>query len=99
MAKRFKRFGVILASVILVGTIIAIACPAEAQQRSTVNPTADAVNEQQLLQQFKTIKGLGTIPDTKSYVLEHPAGREWREFHTVWLNGSEASLFSACLRC
>ena len=85
MAKRFKRLGVILASVILVGTIIVIARPAEAQQPSTVNPTADAVNEQQLLQQFKTIKGLGTIPDTKSYVLEHPAGREWREFHTVWL--------------
>ena len=45
MAKRFKRLGVILASVILVGIIIVIARPAEAQQPSTVNPTADAVNE------------------------------------------------------
>ena len=36
------------------------------------------------------IKGRGTIPDVKSYVLEHPAGREWREYHTVtlkWIGG------------
>jgi formate dehydrogenase subunit gamma len=31
------------------------------------------------------IQGRGTIPDVKSYVLEHPAGRDWRMFHTVWL--------------
>ncbi|HEY1312151.1 MAG TPA: formate dehydrogenase subunit gamma, partial [Pseudolabrys sp.] len=68
----------------------ATAVPAAAQQPSSVNPTAAAVKEQQLLDQLKTIKGLGTIPDTKSYVLEHPAGREWREFHTVtlkWIGG------------
>ena len=51
-----------------------------AQQPNSVNPTASAVKEQQLLNQLNTIKGLGTIPDTKSYVLEHPAGRDWREF-------------------
>ena len=36
------------------------------------------------------IQGRGTIPDVKSYVLEHPAGREWREFRTVtlrWIGG------------
>ncbi len=65
--------------------LIAVAVPAVAQQPSSVNPTADAVKEQQLLQQLHTIKGLGTIPDTKSYVLEHPAGRDWREFRTVYL--------------
>lgn len=61
--------------------------PASAQQ---VNPTASSVKEQQLLDQLKTVKGLGTIPDTKSYVLEHPAGRDWRQFHTVtlkWIGG------------
>ena len=54
------------------------------------NPTASAVKEQQLLDQLKTIQGLGTIPDKKSYVLEHPAGREWREYRTVtlkWIGG------------
>ena len=51
---------------------------------------ASAVKEQQLLQQFKMIQGRGTIPDTKSYVLEQPAGREWREFTNVtlhWIGG------------
>ena len=43
------------------------------------------MQEQQLLNQLKTIQGLGTIPDTKSYVLEQPAGRDWRYFHNVTL--------------
>jgi formate dehydrogenase subunit gamma len=59
--------------------------PAMAQQPSSVNPTASAVSEDQLLQQLKTIRGLGTIPDTKSYTIEQPAGRDWREFHEVTL--------------
>jgi formate dehydrogenase subunit gamma len=36
------------------------------------------------------IEGRGTIPDTKSYVIEHPAGRDWRYFHEValyWIGG------------
>lgn len=70
--------------------LVAIAAPASAQQPTSVNPTASAVKEQQLLDQLKVIRGLGTIPDTKSYVLEHPAGRDWRQFHTVtlkWIGG------------
>jgi formate dehydrogenase subunit gamma len=55
--------------------------PGLAQQ---ANPNA-ATSEQQMLQQFKTIQGRGTIPDVKSYVLEHPAGRDWRVFRMVWL--------------
>ena len=35
--------------------------PASAQQQ--VNPTADSVKEQQLLNQLNVIKGRGTIPD------------------------------------
>jgi formate dehydrogenase subunit gamma len=58
--------------------------PASAQQQP-VNPTASAVKEQQLLNQLKTIQGRGTIPDTKSYVIEHPAGRDWREYRTETL--------------
>jgi formate dehydrogenase subunit gamma len=55
-----------------------------------VNPNAAAVKEQQLLDQLKMIQGRGTIPDAKSYVIEHPAGRDWRHFHTVtlkWIGG------------
>jgi formate dehydrogenase subunit gamma len=61
--------------------------PAQAQ---SVNPTKNAVSEEQLLQQFKTVRGLGTIPDTKSYTIEQPAGRDWRHFHEVtlrWIGG------------
>jgi formate dehydrogenase subunit gamma len=59
--------------------------PAAAQQPTSVNPTKSAVTEQQLLQQFKTIQGRGSIPDTKSYTIEQPAGRDWRHFHEVTL--------------
>lgn len=66
--------------------ILAAAAPAAAQQPNSVDPNADAVHEQQLLQQFKRIQGLGTIPDTKSYVIEQPMGRQWRMFHEIWLH-------------
>ena len=56
-----------------------------AQQPTSVNPTTSAVQEDQLLQQLKTIQGRGSIPDTKSYTLEQPAGRDWRHFHEVTL--------------
>jgi formate dehydrogenase subunit gamma len=59
--------------------------PVAAQQPTSVDPTASAVNEQLLLQQFKTIRGRGSIPDTKSYTIEQPAGRDWRHFHEVTL--------------
>jgi len=65
-----------------------IVLPAVAQQRNPdapVNPTASSVNEQQLLQELKRIQGRGTIPDTKSYVIEQPEGRDWRHFHEVTL--------------
>jgi formate dehydrogenase subunit gamma len=65
--------------------VVAMASPASAQQPNSVNPTASAVQEQQLLKELSKIEGRGTIPDTKSYVLEHPAGREWQNWHEVTL--------------
>jgi len=70
--------------------VVALAAPAGAQQPSSVNPNGSAVQEQQLLNQLKEVKGLGTIPDSKSYLIEHPAGRDWRHFHEVtlkWIGG------------
>ena len=64
----------------------AAAAPVWAQRSSPVDPNAASVNEQQLLQEFNRIQGLGTIPDTKSYVLVQPVGRVWRQFHEVWLH-------------
>ncbi|MGB8669196.1 MAG: formate dehydrogenase subunit gamma, partial [Pseudolabrys sp.] len=80
----------LVAGVLALAFIIAISAPVSAQQPNMVNPTADAVKEQQLLQQLNTIQGRVTIPDEKSSVLVHPAGREWRQFHTVtlkWIGG------------
>ena len=56
--------------------IAAAEYPVAAAQSQSVNPTQNAVSEEKLLQQFKTIRGLGSIPDTKSYTLEQPAGRD-----------------------
>jgi len=89
MAKIFAAIRLI-AGAFALALVIAAAQPAWAQQPNSVNPTAASVKEQQLLQQLHVIKGLGTIPDTKSYVLEHPAGRDWRHYHTVtlkWIGG------------
>jgi formate dehydrogenase subunit gamma len=64
--------------------------PAAAQQAISDNPTASAVKEDQLLNQLKQIQGRGSIPDTKSYVIEQPAGRDWRHFREVtlrWIGG------------
>src|SRR6267143_6637986 len=68
--------------------VVAIAMPAGAQQRNpdgAVNPTASSVTEDQLLREMRIISGRGTIPDTKSYNIEQPGGRDWRQFHEVTL--------------
>jgi len=89
MAKIFAAMR-LTAGALAVAFVVATTLPAAAQQPNSVNPNASAVKEQQLLQQLHTIKGLGTTPDTRSYTLEHPAGRDWREYHTVtlkWIGG------------
>jgi formate dehydrogenase subunit gamma len=78
-----KLRNVVGALVLLAVTVVSPL--AMAQQLKSIDPTASAVSEQQLLQQFKTIQGRGSIPDTKSYTIEQPAGRDWRHFHEVTL--------------
>jgi len=85
MAAVFARIRLMFVAAALL-VLAAAAAPVSAQQPSSVAPNAAAVNEQQLLQQSNRIQGLGTIPDTKSYVIEQPMGRVWREFHEVWLH-------------
>ncbi len=80
MAKLFA-----LIRTIAFGLLLVTIGPANSPVSAQVNPNGSAVQEQQLLNQLKTIQGLGTIPDTKSYVLEHPAGRDWQYFHNVTL--------------
>jgi formate dehydrogenase subunit gamma len=67
---------------------IVVLVPAAAQQPNpniSVNPTASSVKEDQLLREMRIISGRGSIPDVKSYNIEQPAGRDWRQFHEVWL--------------
>src|SRR5215217_1450610 len=66
--------------------------PAFAQQPSSVNPTANSVREDQLLNALRPdgggtgqVGGRVTIPDQKSATLIQPAGRDWRHFHEVTL--------------
>jgi formate dehydrogenase subunit gamma len=91
MAKLTSRirtlFGVLALALLLAFAAAITTQPASAQQ---VDPAAQAVKEQQLLGQLKAIQGRGTIPDTKSYVIEHPAGRDWQHFRMVtleWIGG------------
>ena len=65
--------------------VMALSVPATAQQSSQVDPSARAVKEQQLLEELNRIQGRVSIPDKRSSVLEQPAGREWRYFHSVTL--------------
>lgn len=63
----------------------AFAYPATAQQPTKVNPTADSVREQQLLDALKpggpqAITGRASIPDSRAPSIIQPAGRDWR----VW---------------
>ncbi|MEI8276753.1 MAG: formate dehydrogenase subunit gamma [Hyphomicrobiales bacterium] len=79
-----------IAGALALAFVISVATPVSAQQPSSVNPTASAVNEQKLLQELNRIQGRVSIPDQKSDVLEQPAGREWRQWHQVtlrWIGG------------
>jgi formate dehydrogenase subunit gamma len=86
MAKFLAQFRFLAGALALV-LLLAAAMPASAQRNpdGSVNPTAQSVKEDQLLKELKIISGRGTIPDTKSYNLEQPAGRDWRHFHEVTL--------------
>jgi formate dehydrogenase subunit gamma len=66
--------------------ICTAAAPVAAQAPQSVDPNAAAVSQRQLLQDHYFIRGLGTIPDVRSYVVEQPLGRVWRVVHEIWLH-------------
>lgn len=70
----------IAAAIILALGLLAIA-PAGAQAPSGTNPTAQVVNEQQLLDELSKIQGRISIPDKKAATLQQPQGRDFRGFH------------------
>lgn len=80
-----RRFAAVLTVMLGLG----VALPALAQQPTRVNPTADSVKEQQLLDALKpggqqAISGRASIPDSRAPTLIQPAGRDWQ----VWRNST-----------
>jgi len=68
MATHLTRIRFIVGALAL-AFIVAFAAPVNAQQRNpdnSVNPTASAVNESQLLNELSRISGRCTIPDQKA---------------------------------
>ena len=80
MTSLVAKLRIIVGAFALLGLAICVQ-PVGAQQPNAVNPQASAVKEEQLLNQMRIINGRGTIPDVKSYNIEQPRGRDWREFH------------------
>lgn len=76
----------VVAFILALGLLV----PAGAQETSGSNPTAQAVNEQQLLEELNKIQGRVTIPDGKAATLQQPRGRDYRGFHEgalPWIGG------------
>jgi formate dehydrogenase subunit gamma len=86
MARLFAQIRFVAAAFVL-ACIVAVATPAQVSAQTNA-----ATSEQQLLNQLQggAISGRITIPDAKAANLIHPAGRDWRTFHTVtlrWIGG------------
>lgn len=62
-----------------------IADPGPAGSQSGSNPTAEAVQERQLLEELGRVQGRITIPDQRAMVLQQPQGRDYRAIHEAAL--------------
>jgi formate dehydrogenase subunit gamma len=79
------RFAALALAVVF---LIGVAAPAIAQQPTSVNPSGNAVKEEQLLNALQgsgNVSGRITIPDKKEGVLIQPGGRDWEAFHQITL--------------
>jgi formate dehydrogenase subunit gamma len=83
--KRFLAHVRFAAAALAIVFLVGISTPVTAQQPNSVNPNANAVKEDQLLQELQRVQGRITIPDKKEGVLIQPAGRDWQAFHQITL--------------
>jgi formate dehydrogenase subunit gamma len=99
MTRGLQAFRTAMAGLALL-LAVALAAPGYAQQgnvsppgggaASGSNPTARAVNEEQLLRELNKLEGRVTIPDGKAAILEQPQGRDYRGFREgalPWIGG------------
>ncbi|HEU5066866.1 MAG TPA: formate dehydrogenase subunit gamma, partial [Sphingomicrobium sp.] len=78
----------VTALVLALGLLIVSA--AAQQSPSANNPTAQALSEQQLLDELGKIQGRVTIPDNKAATLQQPQGRDYQSFREgalPWIGG------------
>ena len=61
------------------------------------NPTAQAVNERQLLQEMDKLQGRVSIPDAKAGILEQPEGRNFQNINVGWVPWTGAILILGML--
>ncbi len=89
MTRLFAQARILIGALALLFAVT-LAGPVSAQQQPTsVNPTAQAVKEDQLLNALQSggaIGGRVTIPDQRAGTLIQPGGRDWRQFHQVTLH-------------
>jgi len=76
-----RRFLQALSALVVALFLANSAALAQTKQPTTVNPTAEAVSEQQMLRELDRVSGRVSIPDRQSATLIQPEGRAWREFH------------------
>src|SRR3954463_11621854 len=87
----------IIATLLLCGTV---AVPGFAQKLGpdgAPNPTASVTPQRDLLMQAPRIEGRIDIPDRKASVLEQPAGRTWDYFHEVLLHWGAAVVIAGTI--
>ena len=83
----FRGLGFIgrIAAACVVLLTVNFAAHAQSGQPESVNPSASAVQEQQLLRELDRVTGRVTIPDPRARTLIQPEGREWRQFQQTTL--------------
>lgn len=89
MSFSYRRRFLALFTVLIVASLTLPAMAQQTRQPLQVNPTAESVNEQKLLEALKpgsapAVSGRISIPDTRAGSLIQPAGRDWQ----VWRNST-----------
>jgi formate dehydrogenase subunit gamma len=72
----------LVAGALALAFMVIMVAPVAAQH---INPTADSVKEEQLLNEMKRIAGACSLSDQKACTVEQPRGRDWRDYQQVAL--------------
>jgi formate dehydrogenase subunit gamma len=83
------RIAAFIRMLVAVAGLSLLVANSPAMAQGSVNPTAKAATEEQMLNALKPgaaeVQGRVSIPDAKAASLIRPAGREWREWHQYTL--------------